>query len=196
MKKIYVTISILLFSFGCKAQSPILDVEKKDFWTSQTGAYYKDINNFYDDFEGTWKYTNGNTSFTISLEKKVKRYSGKFYIDGIIGEYKYIENGVEKINTFTDSYERPSLWYSSLLKSYHKPDCNNCPTNERRLRIIFSDRVRDLTGKFTLKKITINGQPALEVLLWGNRKVFIDIDNPSPYTKLTVPTGNYILIKQ
>ncbi len=195
MKKIYVTISILLFSFGCKAQSPILDVEKKDFWTSQTGAYYKDINNFYDDFEGTWKYTNGNTSFTISLEKKVKRYSGKFYIDGIIGEYKYIENGVEKINTFTDSYERPSLWHSYLLKSHHKPDCNNCPTNERRLRLIFSDYVRDLTGTFTLKKVVINGQLDLEVLLWGDR-VFVDIDNPSPYTKLTVPTGNYILIKQ
>ena len=87
------------------------------------------------------------------------------------------------------------MWYSYLLKSHHKPDCNDCPSNERRLRLIFSDFERKLSGKFTLKKTKVNGQPALEVLLWGNR-VLIDIDSPPQFSELTVPTGTYILIKQ
>tara|TARA_R110001599_G_scaffold91470_1_gene240385 strand:- start:131 stop:733 length:603 start_codon:yes stop_codon:yes gene_type:complete len=200
MKDIYILIGILI-TISCKAQSPIINIEDFDFWESQENAYYKDINNYFNDFEGTWLYTNGNTSFKIVLQKKVMSYTGKFYKDAIIGEYQYIENGVEKINTlpnFNQLLNNPSLWGSFLLKNSYRPICNNCSPNERRLKITLHDLPRALTGRFTLKKITINGQPALEGYLWGNGTLIRDLfsDSLSPYNKLTVPTGTYIFIKQ
>lgn len=37
----------------------------------QTNVYYKDSNNVYDLFVGTWTFTEGDISFTITLGKKV-----------------------------------------------------------------------------------------------------------------------------
>lgn len=198
MKHIYILIGILI-TISCKAQSPVIDIENYTFKTSQKNAYYKDINNYFNGFEGTWLYTNGNTSFKIILKKKEMRYTGKFYKDGVIGEYQYIENGIEKINYLSNlNQPKPSLWRASLLKNSYKPKCNNCPPNERRLNLIFSDYSRDLTGDLTLKKILINGQPALEGYLWGDGTIIRDVfsDSTSPHNKLTVPTGTYIFIKQ
>ena len=199
MKHIYILIGILI-TISCKAQSSIIDIENYTFSKSQENAYYKDINNYFNDFEGTWLYTNGTTTFKIILKKRVMRYTGKFYKDEVTGEYQYIENGVEKINTLPNLNQSggSSLWHSSLLKNSYKPKCNNCYPNERRLSLIFSDSARDLTGDFTFKKTTINGQPALEGYLWGNGTLIRDLfsDSLSPYNKLTVPTGTYIFIKQ
>ena len=56
-------------------------------------------------FEGNWVFTNGSTSLTITLQKKIMGQISSsitnktFYTDAIIGEYKYIENGIVKINT-------------------------------------------------------------------------------------------------
>ncbi|MFN4313275.1 MAG: DUF6705 family protein [Chitinophagaceae bacterium] len=44
---------------------------------------------------------NTNTSFKIVLVKKVQQYNGECYEDLIIGEYQYIVNGVEKVNTLS-----------------------------------------------------------------------------------------------
>ena len=45
------TFMLLFISvIACKAQSPIIDIEKKPYFTrTQENAYYKDINNFYND---------------------------------------------------------------------------------------------------------------------------------------------------
>ena len=48
----------------------------------------EDINNYLDAFEGTYLYTNGNTSFRMVLVKKVQQYNGRYYEDLIIGEGK------------------------------------------------------------------------------------------------------------
>lgn len=188
-------------TISCKAQSPIIDIEDYTFRTSQENAYYKDINNYFNDFEGTWLYTNGTTSFKIVLIKRVQKYTGKFYKDAIIGEYQYIENGLEKINTLSNLNQllnKPSLWGSILLKNSHKPECNNCSPNERRLKITLWDYPRELNGKLTLKKTILNGQSVLEGYLWGNGTIIRDLfsDSKSPHNELTVPTGTYIFIKQ
>ena len=85
---------ILLFIsvIACKAQSPIIDIENYKFRNSKENAYYKDTNNFFNDFEGTWIATKGNKTLKIVLLKKIKSYTGKIYTDYVSGEYEYKEN--------------------------------------------------------------------------------------------------------
>ena len=72
MKKIIVTIVIGLIFYNCKAQSPILNMEVNTKYDAPNNSYYKDINNVLNNFEGTWLYTNGNTSLKNKISKKLK----------------------------------------------------------------------------------------------------------------------------
>ena len=160
-------------------------------------TYYKDVNNFMNPFVGTWLYTNGNSSLKIVLVKEEMQYTGKYYTDYITGEYQYIENGVEIANTLsnTDQYNI-GIGGDILLKPGHRPICNDCPTNERRMHVTIHDRTRELNGDFFLKLTTVNGQPAIEGLIWGNGP-YVKIDgNPPPYTEMVIPSGTFTFIKQ
>jgi hypothetical protein len=84
MKKLLI-ISIFTIGFACKAQSPIFPLE--DWDEEQSNAYYKDLDNELDTFEGTWLYTNGNTSWKIILKKEITFFNDKYYEDLIVGEY-------------------------------------------------------------------------------------------------------------
>ena len=59
--------------------------------------YYKDVNNYFTPFIGTWKSQNGNQVFILTLWKVTQEpYPNSdfpnYYIDGIRGHYKLIEN--------------------------------------------------------------------------------------------------------
>ena len=58
------SILFLVCFLSCKVQ--IIDKYNPDNLGSFiNGVYYKDVNNFRNQFVGTWLYTNGNTSLTI-----------------------------------------------------------------------------------------------------------------------------------
>ena len=199
MKKLLLLI-LITATVNCYAQSPIIDIEKlPSIWDNpQTNAYYKDIHNFLNDFEGTWLATKGNTTLKIVL-KKLEMVSNDvpYYMDYIVGGYQFLENGVEKINTLSKiniQYVR-SIYGNRLLKSNFKPKCNDCDPNKRRLNLSFIDRERDISGSLFLQHTTVNGQPALKAILWGNGKTYNE-SNPPANFYLTVPTGEYLLIKQ
>lgn len=203
MKQIYLLAILLFISVNCKAQSPILDIENKPtIWDEpQTNAYYKDINNFYNGFEGTWLATRGNKVLKIVLTKEERVPNDiPYFADYINGEYQYLENGVEKINTLNnnDPYKK-GLLGSDLLKSNHKPPCNDCDPNKRRLQVTLYDYIRApdgfLSGTLTLQHTTVNGQPALKGLLYGDGSKY-DSANPPQYFSMNVPTGWWTFIKQ
>ena len=192
--------SVLLFTtlIACKAQSPIIDIENKPYFTeTQENAYYKDVNNFFNDFEGTWLATNGNKTLKIVLLKETQLYTGKIYTDYVSGEYEYKKDGTTVISTLsnTDRYKR-GVNGNSLLKSNHKPICNDCSPTKRRLSVTFSDRTRDMHNTLTLQLITVNGRLALKGLLWSNGGLSYHIDNPPAHIEMTVPTGWWTFIKQ
>lgn len=65
----------------------------------KTGEYYiKDLSNYLNSFTGTWEYTNGNESFQIILDKKIKYHvvipqlNLDYYKDGITIQYKKFIN--------------------------------------------------------------------------------------------------------
>ncbi len=195
-----IKITILLFTINSFSQT-IVDIEEMPMRVNaEANTYYKDINNYYDTFVGTWIYTDGTTSFKLVFQKGVMIASlGNpiYYIDDVVGEYQYIEGGVELINTLSNSDPREhSIRHSSLLKSTYRPHCNDCPTGERRMRIILSDNTRDLSCTLVLKRIEIGGQITLEAIIVGNGVGTYDINNPPAYLETTTPTGTFIFIKQ
>src|SRR5690606_22916851 len=111
MKQLIITIAFTLILLNCKAQNPIVSLEDWD-GTEQQNTYYKDVNNVLNDFEGTWLYTNGNTSLKIVLVKNTMFFNGDYYEDIIIGGYQYIVDGTEEINTLVDA-NNLNLGYSA-----------------------------------------------------------------------------------
>lgn len=67
---------------------------------NETGEYYiKDMNNYLNNFVGTWEYINGNEKFQLVLIKVVKYHyisslaNSNYYEDGMKYQYKrYINN--------------------------------------------------------------------------------------------------------
>jgi hypothetical protein len=68
--KIFLTlIMVVLTTIIINAQSPILSITTERGSNIPDGAYLKDTNNVLDKFTGTWQYTQGNDTLTISIQK-------------------------------------------------------------------------------------------------------------------------------
>jgi hypothetical protein len=139
----------LVLTFNCKAQTPIVSLDSYRHRTID-GAYFKDLNNEFNKFEGNWIYTNGNTTFKIVLQKKEMVFNNTDYEDLLIGEYQYIENGNEIISTLQN------LNNSNIEGRYHNISgrkilqntnkyvtCDDCLPSERRIVLHFTDPERD-----------------------------------------------------
>lgn len=164
-------------------------------------AYYKDVNNYLNPFEGTWFYTNGNTTLKIVLQKMTMAANPVYYEDLLIGEYQYIENGMEKINTLSeisivyDNQAMHNINGNLILENSSRPVCTSCTPGEKRVNLSFSDPIRELGGEIILRRITVNGQPALKAFK-RTTNYFISLTEESPYKFMIVPDGEYVLIKQ
>ncbi|MCK7590505.1 hypothetical protein M0G43_07975 [Subsaxibacter sp. CAU 1640] len=165
-------------------------------------AYYKDINNDLNGFEGTWLYTSGNTSLKIVLVKSVMFYNGDYYEDLMVGGYQYVENGVEKINTLSDANNlnigySGSIWGNSIHNNCFYIPVDDCVLGEKRLILaIFDPVTNNHSGNIILHKRTVSGQQAL--------KAMIDIgyigENyegvPTPLPTMPSQMHNILFIKQ
>ncbi|MGQ2982453.1 DUF6705 family protein [Flavobacterium sp.] len=207
MKTIFL-ISLLFVSIGCKAQSPIKSLYEDD--TNIQGAYYKDLNNDLSNFVGTWKYTNGTTSLTITLQKKEMQnhsYSYNnitYYEDILIGGYRYIENGVEKINTLpqlelnlTKSYQYHIA--GNIILPPATDNCYGCLPNMRMIHLAFSDPTREVSGmesKMVFARADSDGVQKLLLKFVVTSGGYNNINNPRPHNSYTVPFGEYLLVKQ
>ena len=166
-------------------------------WNGYTayGEYYKDVNDVLNEYEGTWLYSNGNTSLKIILQKRLRQpYFNNTHIDMLVGEYQYIENGVEKINTLANiNSQENSISESDILTTPFLGDCTDCLPNEKRVSVGFSDSVAELHGEIFFKKMVVNGQEAIRASIYYTRNYF------KAYMP-SIPPGNneydYILIKQ
>ena len=100
MKKIIPLLSLLAFQFCAVKQG--IEVKLKEYYTTdnQHGKnfiyYYKDINNYFTPFIGTWTYIDGDKTFVVKLLKETKvpylSKKPKMYRDEINGHYKMIQN--------------------------------------------------------------------------------------------------------
>ncbi len=174
------------------------------------GAYYKDLDNDLNNFVGTWKYTNGTTSLTITLQKKemaayVFSFSNiSYYEDVLVGGYKYVENGVEKINTLPqiqlelpNSYNYPIS--GNIILSPPTTNCEGCLTNMRAVYVGFSDPTREIFGMESKMIFARADSGGVQKLLLKFKMISGGLEEDGedrPYDEYTVPFGDYLLVKQ
>ena len=208
-------ICTLIFLVNCKAQTPILPRYDNEAFGSIEGAYYKDTFNDFNGFEGTWQYTNGNTTFKMILQKKemaqyISPMSGRsYYEDLLIGEYKYVENGVEKVNTLSflsNNYTNPYEHYiaGGLIEKYD-PNvsgiCIGCNPGEIKVSLVLREPNVEIPGAYIrifFRHFVENGVEKLEAeaSMYGNPTYNINDPNPT-FDEYSLPLGTtFILVKQ
>jgi hypothetical protein len=207
---IVILVSIVSFTLNAQIYNRYDNLNYGDV----VNGYYKDVNNFQNQFEGTWVYQNGQEYLEVRFVKKDMMLSDpgprQYYEDVLVGEYKYIDsNGIEKVNSLynlNESHERYfdyNMYSGSKLNQNNAPLCPTCPPNTERLRMYFSEQGNDdmmLIAKFVMRRVIENGVEKLKVqLVTGNsasgRKKG-DISLPSFFRNFSVPYGEYTLIKQ
>jgi hypothetical protein len=203
MKKTFI-IAIAMFTLSCYAQTPILPLETCKGSQNTPNAYYKDINLILNQFIGTWKYASGQDTLIIKFKKIEMFYyqstEVNYYKDFLVGEYRYVKNGVELINSLSnfDNELDPfdySIWGSSIFSNNRNPICDNCSPNQKRMKLAFTDNERPLTfGDMMLRRIFQVGAEKLEVGISCGVIVY-NVDNPPPYFDCNVPSTDFILTK-
>jgi hypothetical protein len=199
--KIFKIIIISLLAITCKAQTPIIDISQSRFGQPD-GYYMKDINNYLNPFEGTYIYTNGTTSFKMILVKKVQQYNGRYYEDLIIGEYQYIENGIEKANTLNQintvyNDQRSHNIDGNLIvnNNFRYWKCPSCPTNEKRLSCSIMDTSTLRGASITMRRTSEAGQEVMKIKISHVTGVALVSGQPAP-PDFSLPQGEFTLIKQ
>lgn len=195
-------IIIALLSIHCKAQTPIIDVTESELGLPD-GYYVKDINSLLNPFEGTYIYTNGTTSFKIILVKKVQQFNGRYYEDLIIGEYQYIENGVEKVNTlnqintvYNDQRSHNIDGNFVVNNNFRGWKCPQCTTNEKRLSLSIRDASTDNYARIGMRRITENGQEVMKIKISHVTAQSYNVETQSPPPDFSLLLGEFTLIKQ
>lgn len=202
MKKFITPILLFTLSISCKAQTPVFDIQDtKNIVKDIRGAYYKDTSNQLNAYEGTYLYTNGNSSLKIVLQKKVmSSMNGVYYEDLIIGEYQSIKDGVEKGNTLnklTINYADQTKHNISgrFILTGTELGCKDCTPTEKRLRLGFIDGASENVGEMDVRRTTVNGKNAIRVKVSWIGPVAHKEGTPMSLPA-SVSGKEYILIKQ
>lgn len=209
MLKVYF---ILLFmSLTAIAQTPILDLHTSHFGHVEN-AYYKDIENFYNQFEGTWVYTDATKTIRLSFVKKEMIYSNDvtpFYADYLVGEMQYIISEFEIFNSLPNLNNNYSDMFKYNLVDIGKiryqtyPICTECPSDVKRLSMRYDEPTNNdlgLSAEFVMRIEVENGFPKLKVqyeLRSGPQGINKNnFDLPSTTTDFAIPYGNYTFVKE
>lgn len=207
VKKIIYLLLLFIAFLSCKAQTKIIPLFSGGEYGRTERAYYKDVDNFLNNFEGTWTWTESNNSLTIELKKIIQHQSTmpltnvNYYEDFLIGEYAYVENEAEIVNTLpqliygTQDHSR-NIWGGNIIHRYIPPQCTVCPQNELRVKLFFDDTERDyLRSSLVLRHgIDSSGEEYLIAKLYGDG-TYVEPYQNAP-TQPRVPYGEYVLLKQ
>ena len=192
---------LLLLSINCKAQTPIVDISESEMGLPN-GYYIKDLHNLLNPFEGTYVYTNGADTLKIVLVKKVLQYNSQYYEDLIIGEYQYIKDGVQIVNTLseiTTTYlnQRNHKIEGNLIvdKNYRVWKCTSCSLTENRLSTQIEDVVSERFAELVLRRTTEGGQEVMKIKITNISRV-IEIEGQPTAPDFALPIGEFTLIKQ
>lgn len=210
MKKIIYSITLFCTTNILLAQNPILNIHTADFADIEN-AYYKDNDNFYNQFIGTWIYTDAFKTIRFRFVKKEMFYYQSVvscYVDFLVGEMQYIENGVEKINSLTNLNVNHSQIFEFNLHSIGKtynywfPRCLECPNNMERMAMSYNEPTNDdigLKAAFIMRRADENGVQKIKIqyiLTNGPLGVKDDWQTPSTTLDFTIPYGDYTLVRE
>ena len=180
MKILYI-ISFAIFSLSCKAQQ-IVNIDQYDYLTNNAGKYYKDINNVFDDFVGTWQWKNRNETFKVTLWKETmnEQQNGSapsFYKDKIKGHYQ-----------LTEMQNQNGALVEVELYNSHKKIGN---TNQRWQNVISGDTHDGIEFSGLIRDVSIN-YPNWQAGVGGYLKLTIISTSPLQMQwEVSLPDGMY-----
>ncbi len=205
----------MLICTSCTAQTPIVNIYNDPNYQSKiSNAYYKDLDNFQNQFVGTWIFESGLEKLEIRFRKREMMFSPggvEYYEDVLVGEYKYTNaDGVEKVNSLLNlnvnhlSYFDYNLYSGSQMSNNSvAPFCPECPPGTKRLYMFFDEPANDDSGleaALIIRRVVENGVEKiiaqLEHIKAHNGRSKEDIYSPSMFRDFSVPYGFYTLIKQ
>ncbi|PWK20851.1 DUF6705 family protein [Xanthomarina spongicola] len=212
MKQVFITYIILLLVLSCKAQNivPIYNINGVEL--PEDEAYLKDVDNDYNPYVGTWKWESGNNSLTI-IFNKVEQYTSSVgdYSDLLVGEYQYIENSVELVNTFPliepigipnivnqeDAMRNNNIVsYSITTNDIGFPPCPECAPNTRFIILSIKEPTKPgLWGGIVMARFVESGVEKIraKITMRFNENASINYSGPEI---ITIPVGVYTFIKQ
>ena len=211
MKNIFTLTILLSFMLSCSAQSPILTFD--DAYGEISGAYYKDTQNFLNQYEGTWLYSQNGTVLKIVLKKKEMFHDvggiKDFYTDYIIGEYQYIKNGGEIQNTLsnlnishTQIYDYNIYGNTQSRGTKIPTPCPECLPGEIKLLTYYNEpsrrNIEGLDSHMVFRRFTENGVDKLKIWFYQNGWTYgLTTDGqPTNISSYLLPYGEYILTRQ
>jgi hypothetical protein len=210
--KLLLNIIVFLMVLVCNAQTPIEPIYSNPEYSYQEGAYYKDLDNDYDRFEGIWDYHSGMDTLKIVLEKKEMVYRDKafgpnYYEDMLIGEYRYVENGIEKVNTLdhlTTNNNPESFNLTGGIIQKYNPNaasgyCNGCKPGQVKVGLSFSEPGVNIDGiyyYYYFRHFLENGVEKLELTVYYQGMEVYNINEGPSKDRYSIPMDRYILVKQ
>ena len=206
MRHLFKLLLLLIFTISCKAQQPIYDNPN---YGDEDGVYYKDLDNDFNRFEGTWVYTNGTTSLEIQFVKKTNMHiqdlGDNFYTDALVGEYKYIQFGSTVVNTLMNLSANHSNPYEyniigDYISKYGDPLCGDlCNPNDIVITGGWGDPERDIEGsspEFYMRHYEEDGVEKIYIRFKDVGNITINNGEPQEHTTYRLPLGVYTLTKQ
>lgn len=189
---------MIISLLSCKAQSIIVPIGSGENIEHNQNYYEKDINNEYAKFDGEWVYQNGTTEITLKLKKEEHYLSpSNYFTDMLVGEYQFIENGIEKVNTLAD-FDNPSLsGYDHTISGgvfvHQLPQycVDNSALSELKIELMIENpNDDDIEGRLILRYVNDNGIEKLEVCLYDYTTL---AENAN--AKFDIPDCYYVFIK-
>jgi hypothetical protein len=202
--KTIIKLAILIMGFNSHAQSPVLPLFNNPDFGAIDDAYYKDLDNSFSQFLGTWEYVNGTTSLKIVFYKSTQYFNdfSSHYEDVVYGNYRYVENGVEMVNTLSNTDADPyghAIVGNLIFQNSNVPICSECTLNQKRLNLMFNDPTRNevegLAGEIIVKRADVGNVQKITISLTQTGNIIFIEGNPPQYTSLSVPWGTYTLTK-
>lgn len=138
---------LILFSIQLYSQE-VADISSYNSLDSNSGKYFKDLNNYYSNFIGTWRTESGNQTFLVTFFKVAQvpypsPSNPEYYMDEIQGHYKIIQNedlpNEIIVCTSEKNYPNSSQPWSRLVLAFSSDGVNltgtitdNCTTSAKR----------------------------------------------------------------
>ncbi|BAO75848.1 hypothetical protein WPG_1618 [Winogradskyella sp. PG-2] len=171
-----------------------------EFCRRNPDCYEKDVNNEFDKFVGEWKYLSGNTEINFKLKKEEHyRISNETnYEDLLVGEYQYIKNGIEKINTLSDFDNSAISGYEHNISGgvfvYRTiTECiDNSSSQEIKIELMISNPIDNLIeGRIILRYVNEDNIEKLQVCIYDYTTLADDAN-----ARIDIPDGYYEFLKQ
>lgn len=193
---------LILIAVVVQAQNPPIVPLGSRYWEVPSNSYFKDINNELNKYVGTWHFSNSTQQFTLVIQKKQMIQIGDSYYDYLVGEYRYVENGVELINTVPllssapNDIENRNVGGNKLITKDMILFCPDCVMNEKRALLYFSDPQRPyLTATQIVLhiKMELTEPQQMTATIFQTDSIMIPDDNVPLQT--SVPYGTYLMVK-